>query len=89
MTKKEARDIAENPHYRQHALDCGINMTGKLALALEDSTGMLLMIDIARPDNREVIIPAGIILDCQLIEHAARYGVDYTIVYFGTAKVRD
>ena len=65
----------------QHAIDCGINMTGKLAIPLNESVGRLVMIDIVHPETRETIIPAGMTMDSQLIEICASCGVDYVIVY--------
>ena len=65
----------------QHALDCGINMTGKDAIAIENSVGRLVMIDIINPETREVIIHSGTTMDNQLIAVCESYGVDYVIVY--------
>lgn len=67
--------------YTQHAIDCGINMTGKLALAVEDSAGWLLMLDIIDPVTRAPVIHAGTTMDIQLIAVAQSYGVDYVVVY--------
>ena len=67
----------------QHALDCGINMTGKIAIPLEESAGRLVMVDITDPENREVVLNAGTTMDIQLIEVCERYGIDYVIVYRG------
>lgn len=67
--------------YTQHAIDCGINMTGKLAVAVEDSAGMLLMLDIINPVTRAPVIHAGTTMDIQLIEVAQGYGIDYVVVY--------
>ena len=69
--------------FTQHAIDCGINMTGKLAIPLEDSAGRLVMIDIINPETRDVVIHAGTTMDIQLIEVCQSYGVDYVIVYKG------
>ena len=73
-----------NELYFQHALDCGINMTGKVAIPLGDSAGRLVMIDIIDPETRDVVIHAGTTLDTQLIEVCQSYGVDYAIVYRGS-----
>lgn len=64
-----------------HAVSCGINMTGKLALPVAESAGYLLMMDIEHPVTRDVIINAGTTMDQQLIDVAAAEGVDYVIVY--------
>jgi hypothetical protein len=72
-----------NELYFQHALDCGINMTGKTTLPIENSGGRLLMYDIIDPVSREVVIHSGTTMDIQLIEVCQSYGVDYAIVYKG------
>jgi hypothetical protein len=72
-----------NELYFQHALDCGINMTGKTALPIEESGGRLLMTDISDPVTREVVIHSGTTMDTQLIRVCQSYGVDYAIVYRG------
>jgi len=72
-----------NELYFQHALDCGINMTGKVAIPLGDSAGRLLMCDIIDPETREVVIHSGTTMDAQLIGVCQSYGVDYAIVYRG------
>jgi len=65
----------------QHAIDCGINMTGKLAIPLDESVGRLVMIDIVHPETRETIIPSGVTMDTQLIDICVSCGVDYVIIY--------
>jgi len=77
-----------NELYFQHALDCGINMTGKTTLPIEDSGGRLLMCDIIDPETREVVIHSGTTIDIQLIEVCQSYGVDYAIVYKGSHTPR-
>ena len=67
--------------FTQHAIDCGINMTGKLAVPLDESVGRLLMIDVIDPVTRDVIIPSGVTLDIQLIDVCESYGIDYVVVY--------
>ena len=67
--------------FTRHAEDCGINMTGKLAISLNESVGRLVMIDIIHPETRETIIPSGVTMDTQLIDICASCGVDYVIVY--------
>jgi len=63
-----------------HAARCGINMTGKLAVAIEDSLGMLLMHPVINPVTLEVRIPTGIIMDMDLADVCYEIGVDYVIV---------
>ena len=65
----------------QHAIDCGINMTGKLAIPVSESGGRRLMIDVIDPVTRDVVIPSGVTLDIQLIDVCESYGIDYVIVY--------
>ena len=65
----------------QHAIDSGINMTGKLAIPLDESVGRLLMVDVIDPVTRDVVIPSGVTLDIQLIDVCESYGIDYVIVY--------
>ena len=65
----------------QHARDCGINMTGKIAVPLADSAGRLVMVDIIDPETRDVIVNAGTTMDAQLIGVCESYGVDYVIAY--------
>jgi hypothetical protein len=65
----------------QHAIDCGINMTGKLAIPLFESVGRLVMVDLIHPETRETIIPSGVTMDIQLIEICEIHGIDYVIVY--------
>jgi len=72
-----------NELYFQHALDCGINMTGKVAISIEAASGRLLMIDLIDPETRDVIIHAGTTMDVQLIEVCQSYGIDYVVVYKG------
>lgn len=72
-----------NELYFQHALDCGINMTGKTTCPIKESTGRLLMCDVINPVTREVVIHAGTTMDIQLIEVCQSCGVDYAIVYKG------
>ena len=67
--------------FTQHAIDCGINMTGKLAIPLDESVGRLVMVDIVHPETRETIIPSGVTMDTQLIDICTSCGVDYVIVY--------
>lgn len=69
--------------FNQHALDCHINLTGKIALPLECSHGRLVMVDVINPETRDVVIHAGTTMDSQLIEVCQSYGVDYVIVYKG------
>lgn len=69
--------------FYQHAMQCGINMTGKIALPVEDSAGRLVMIDLIHPETLEVILHAGTTMDVQLIEVCQSYGIDYVIVYKG------
>jgi hypothetical protein len=74
--------------FNDHAIKCGINMTGKIAIPLEDSSGHLVMINITNPETGEAIIQAGTTMDCQLIDVCESYGVDYVIVYNGAHRPR-
>jgi hypothetical protein len=65
----------------QHALDCGVNMTGKTAIATECSAGRLIMVDVINPVTLDVVINAGTTMDVQLIEVCMSYGIDYVVVY--------
>lgn len=67
--------------YFQHALNCGINMTGKLALPVSESAGSLVMVDVINPVTLETVIPSGCTMDVQLIDVAESLGVDYVVVY--------
>jgi hypothetical protein len=69
--------------FNQHALDCRINLTGKVAIPIEAASGRLLMIDLIDPETRDVIIHAGTTMDVQLIEVCQSYGIDYVVVYKG------
>ena len=66
-----------------HAAECGINLTGKTALPLENSAGHLVMIDVTHPETMQVVLHAGTTMDMQLIEVCQSYGIDYVIVYKG------
>ena len=68
--------------FYQHAMNCGINMTGKCAVALKDSAGMLLMVDVIDPETTLPVVHAGTTMDIQLIELLQGYGVDYVVVYY-------
>lgn len=70
--------------YNQSAINCGINMTGKVALATEDSDGRLVMVDIISPVTLDVYINAGTTMDIQLIDLCQRLGIDWVVVYDGT-----
>ena len=70
--------------FNDHAVQCGINMTGKIAIPLEDSAGHLVMVNITDPETGEDIIQSGTLMDSQLIEVCESYGVDYVIVYRGS-----
>jgi len=72
----------------QHALNCGTNLTGKVAMPLEDSAGHLLMVDITDPVTLKVLINSGTTMDCQLIEVCQDHGIDYVVVYAGWHKPR-
>lgn len=76
-------DFVQYALLHQHAVDCRINMTGKVAVPLEDSAGRLLMVDINDPETREVVIHSGVTMDVQLIEVCQSYGIDYVVVYKG------
>jgi hypothetical protein len=69
--------------FNQHAMDCRINLTGKVALPLENSDGRLVMVDVLNPVTRDVILHAGTTMDIQLIEVCQSYGIDYVVVYKG------
>ena len=74
--------------FNDHATKCGINMTGKIAIPLEDSAGRLVMVNIINPETLDVIIQSGTTMDCQLIDVCESYGVDYVIVYNGAHRSR-
>lgn len=59
-------------------------MTGKVALATEDSDGRLVMVDIISPVTLDVYINAGTTMDIQLIDLCQRLGIDWVVVYDGT-----
>ena len=67
--------------FNQHAMDCGINLTGKVAVPIEDSAGRLVMIDLIHPVTRDVALHAGTTMDTQLIEVCQSFGIDYVVVY--------
>lgn len=69
--------------FNQHATDCGINLTGKVALSLENSAGRLVMVDLIHPVTRDVVLHAGTTMDIQLIEVCQSFGIDYVVVYKG------
>ena len=69
--------------FNQHAMDCRINLTGKVALPLEASAGRLVMIDLLNPVTLEVVLHAGTTMDAQLIAVCRSYGIDYVVVYKG------
>jgi hypothetical protein len=73
--------MTQSVYFEQHARDCGINMTGKVAIPLGDSAGRLVMIDIIDPVTRDVVIHAGTTMDAQLIEVCESYGIDYVVAY--------
>ena len=74
--------------FNDHAIQCGINMTGKIAIPLEDSPGHLVMVNITDPETGEAIIQSGTTMDSQLVDVCESYGVDYVIVYNGTHRSR-
>ena len=69
--------------FNQHAINCRINLTGKVAIPIEDSSGRLLMVDLIDPITRDILIHAGTTMDVQLIEVCESYGIDYVVVYKG------
>ena len=73
--------------FNDHATKCGINMTGKVALPIEESAGRLVMINVIDPVTRDTVINAGTTMDCQLIDICESYGVDYVIVYRGSHTI--
>jgi hypothetical protein len=73
----------------EHAVSCGINMTGKIALPVAESAGYLVMVDIIHPVTLEPVIHAGTTMDVQLVEHCEMCGVDYVIVYKQEPVSRD
>lgn len=74
--------------YNDHAVKCGINMTGKIAVPLDDSNGHLIMVDLIDPETRDAVTHAGTTMDVQLIEVCKSYGIDYVIVYNGSHRSR-
>ena len=73
-----------SPTFLQHALSCGINMTGKEAIALEESNGRLIMHPVRHPETGQVLLNVGTTMDTQLVEVCASAGVDYIVVYTGS-----
>ena len=69
--------------FNEHALTCGVNLTGKVAIPVEVSAGRLVMVDIIHPVSREIMIHAGTTMDVQLIDVCLSHGVDYLVVYKG------
>jgi molybdopterin biosynthesis enzyme len=69
--------------FNVHAMNCRINLTGKVAVPLEDSSGRLVMVDVTHPETMQVVLHAGTTMDMQLIEVCQSYGIDYVVVYKG------
>ena len=73
-----------SPTFLQHALSCGINMTGKEAIALFEGNGRLIMHPVRHPETGQVLLNVGTTMDTQLVEVCASAGVDYIVVYTGS-----
>ena len=73
-------------NYDEDARICGINLTGKVAIAPKDADGRLVMVDIISPVTLAVYIYAGTTMDAQLIDLCYSLGIDWVVVYEGTHK---
>lgn len=68
--------------YRQHAVDCGIDMTGKVTVPCDlRSSGTIVVVPPIHPETREELLPVKTVLTAEdLIRLKKYYGVDYVVV---------
>jgi hypothetical protein len=69
-------------HYFQHALNCGINMTCKLAMPIDDCVGYMVMHRVDDPVSLRPLVQTGVRIDQDVIEMLKEYGVDYVVVFW-------
>mgnify|MGYP000119601310 CR=1 FL=1 len=69
--------------YRQHAVDCGLDMTGCDAIELDHeycAAGMVVAHTICDPEHQDYLVRPGTVLTRRMIEWLMSFGVDYVTV---------
>lgn len=66
--------------YTQHAISCGIDMTNKLAIAVDDLLCGWLAEPILHPETQEVQWPIGYWVNSEDIPAMQAMGLDYVII---------
>lgn len=68
--------------YRQHALDCGLDMTGADARSLSDydAVGFALAHSVHDPVYCDLLLRPGTVMTRRLVEWLRSFGLDYVTV---------
>lgn len=64
----------------QHALDCGLDMTGSTAVELEYAYGLTLTHKVYDPEYQDLLLRSGTCLTHRLIDWLRSFGIDYVCV---------
>lgn len=67
-------------HYRQHAIDCGLDMTCADAIGIEDAAGHTLAHHVCDPVHLDRLILSGTTLTQRQVQWLMSFGVDYVTV---------
>lgn len=74
-------DWIENSTFHQHAVDCGVDMTGSAAVGIDgDAIGCTLSHTMLHPVSGEIVLEAGTALELRHIERLQQCGFDYVPV---------
>ena len=76
-------DFAQRAALRQHAVDCGLNMTRADVVPLtddDDAVGTTLAHDVLDPEYEDVILHSGTTLTHRLVAWLRTFGVDYVTI---------
>lgn len=73
-------DFAMNAQFQQHALDCGLDMTGSAAVSVEDANGLVLSHKVLDPVYFTLLLHPGTCMTNPLIYWLKSFRVDYVCV---------
>lgn len=73
-------EAINNEQYRQHALNCGLDMTCAIAVALQDSVGCTVAHTVIDPVYMDRLILSGTTLTVRLVQWLETFGIDYVTV---------
>jgi hypothetical protein len=74
--------FAENAQYRQHALDCGLDMTSKTCVGVDmEAVGCVLAVGHLHPEDLSEIFSIEEIITPEIVQTAKSIGLDYFIVW--------